>query len=414
MAEKMPGHRSKVHRPAKRLKSSSSSSTIIKSQYVTVLLKKWVWGLFSAQCLHELAVASQMMLPEGHIEPELDEITQCGSRGDRPANIRRDLTRIYCKNVMVPQPFTITVPYLDPKGDKKHAENMQTDIFLVSDWLHTVSNTPGLMWVFDNIFGASDVQKFWDSVDPSNPTLSSTISKRRNWKAKTLPLQLHADGAAFHDRDSLLTVSISGLLKKGTIKESNLILASYPKSCTSKISGSETWKVIWRWLLWDFKNLLNNTWSAVDPWGNAFDRDSAMAKKAGKQILPQGWCATIWNFSADMDYYYEMGCPHFAVTGGKPLCIFCNCNKSDRNWFDFTEGSAWKGQRSMWVPKHPLFELETFTVYNIAYDVLHVLDLGVTSHVIANILFSVVIDSAPNIEVACICNSVCGWLELPC
>lgn len=374
-----------------------SRTSVIKCQYITLLVKKWAWGLISAYCFHELAVAAKMMLPPNHTVQELNDVCSCGSMGELPGNIPRDLTAMFCKDLLTPEPLTIRIPYVDPKGDKKHAESIETKIFLASDWIHCAHKLEAGKF----IFGFQEVEAFWNNVAPTNKMLDPKITKRGAWKSKTLPLQLHADGAAFHDRDSLVTVSISGLLKQGSIKESNLVLASYPKSCTSKIQGSETWHVIWEWLVWDFHALLANKWPSVDPFGEPFAPGSIRAERAGKMILPSGWAAMIWNISGDMDYFQnDLGCPHHAVTGDKPLCIFCNCDKETRNWFDFRDASPWVQGRSLWVPQHPLFDLQTFSVYNISYDVLHVMDLGVTSHAVANLLFNIIFVGASDLSVA--------------
>ena len=77
---------------------------------------------------------------------------------------------------------------------------------------------------------------------------------------KAIPVILHGDGASFEMRDSLMTISFAGLLKEGSTLQTNLILASWPKSCCAKQDGG-TWTAIWKWLAWDFNQLFHNKYS---------------------------------------------------------------------------------------------------------------------------------------------------------
>ena len=63
-----------------------------------------------------------------------------------------------------------------------------------------------------------------------------------HWKQKTIPLFLHGDGVEFQTRDSLLVFSWGNFLGNMNAMKQHLLLASYPKSATSK----DTWPPIWK------------------------------------------------------------------------------------------------------------------------------------------------------------------------
>ena len=72
-----------------------------------------------------------------------------------------------------------------------------------------------------------------------------------------MPLRLHGDGAEFLTRDSLLSLSMTGLLATGSTKELTLNLASWPLSITAKLArhGHDSFLDIWKVLRWSFDAL---------------------------------------------------------------------------------------------------------------------------------------------------------------
>ena len=120
-------------------------------------------------------------------------------------------------------PRTIPVTYCDPKNDKSLKEWGDTKIFLPSQWMTSFATTPSLECEYDAMFGISKLDSFWNSVDVTSPLFAAVI-KKPNYKTRAIPIVLHGDGAAYQDRDSMLSVSMTGFLKEGRTLETSLLL----------------------------------------------------------------------------------------------------------------------------------------------------------------------------------------------
>lgn len=371
------------------IESSSSHKRVAgttgesQSSFVTILLRKWAWGLSSANDVQELAMGCLTTLKNNNVEknePELKEVASCGAWGAAQGNINRDLLRKFAGNCLVPEPIKVKVPCVNPKVDANIKTDKFTSIIFPSQWLHALSSETSLKDKFSSVFGVGALERFWSSVSPNDPKLTVAMTSKQNWKSKTIPLLLHGDGAEYMDRDSLLSVSFSGLLKEGSIKESNLLLTSWVKSCTYK---KDTWQCLWQHIADDFEALLQNTFPNRDPYP---------IDLRGKQILKQGYCAVLWQIQGDMDYLQnELGLPHWRVEHPNPLCSDCGCNKEDLNWFNFKPDAPWMTTPSAWVGRHPLFSISRISAENVAYDWLHVVDLGVSCHALGNLLFDIIV-----------------------
>ena len=122
-----------------------------------------------------------------------------------------------------PSPITIEIPYIDSKGNKQQSICGDTDIFLGSDWLRTLSTCESTRLEFEAMFGLDDLERFGDTQDLSHDKFTA-IRHTRNVKTRCIPICLHGDGAEFQDRDSLTSVSMNGLLKEGCTLDTSLLL----------------------------------------------------------------------------------------------------------------------------------------------------------------------------------------------
>lgn len=386
----MPGHRqrdaeteSSVSSQPKRLRSLGS--IVLQASIVSsVLLSKWAWGAISAPDLQELAAAIQM---SGNSEEEVEMLASIGGQGTNEHH-HRDLMAKFCKNLAIPQPLNVDVPYMDHKGDKIHSDMGSTSMFLISMWM--VSLFENHREHFDMIFLGQSLEEFWGKQDWTNPKLKNHPMKRmRNFASKCIPLLIHGDGAAFHDRDSLVSVSISGLLKEGQTVDSNLLVASWPKSVACE---PDTWNVLWSWIVWDLKALAANRYHAVDPFGEPLDPNSYYGKKAGQTIFDEGFFVMLYGVQGDLEYFSnDLGLPHHANVTPKPCCGWCRGNKDVHPWFDFRPDASW---RTSGLPDlhltHPLFDLPGFTLWHFCLDWMHVMDLGVAPHALGSPLWHIV------------------------
>eukprot|EP00959_Pyramimonas_sp_CCMP1952_P123760 2587501-Pyramimonas_sp.AAC.1 len=81
-----------------------------------------------------------------------------------------------------------------------------------------------------------------------------------------IPLRVHGDGAEFLARDSMTSVSMTGLGAVGKTKALTLNLASFPLSICAKQNahGKDSWNEIWKVLRWSFNALAEGRFPSVD------------------------------------------------------------------------------------------------------------------------------------------------------
>ena len=196
------------------------------------LLNKWAWGQLSAPDAQDLAQSAKL---SGISCTAIDILASCGTHGLNPGSTHRDMLRKFnlLEPLLPPMPFEINVPYMDPKGDKVHSVLGSTGIMLPSDWLHSLSHDTKSAIVLEELLGLGKLVKFWEHQDLSNPKLAF-VTRQRNFVRRAVPIVIHGDGAAFENRDSLVSLSFSGLLKEGQIVDTHLLMAAYPKGCAAK------------------------------------------------------------------------------------------------------------------------------------------------------------------------------------
>eukprot|EP00974_Lingulodinium_polyedra_P105121 10178244-Lingulodinium_polyedra.AAC.1 len=64
--------------------------------------------------------------------------------------------------------------------------------------------------------------------------LQHPMMKKKNFTKRAIPVLIHGDGAEFEYNDRLMTISMTALLKEGSVADTSLLLASWPKNATVK------------------------------------------------------------------------------------------------------------------------------------------------------------------------------------
>jgi hypothetical protein len=172
-----------------------------------------------------------------------------------------------------------------------------------------------------------------------------------------------------------------------------LLLAAIPKKARCQMSkeGCDTWDNIWEVLVWSFTAMFHGTWPTLSWDGSLLNDDLNLA---GKPLCPKsGLKAVIWTISGDMEYYAnELGISKYSTNSP---CSWCSSEYGDDMPFnDFRPEAAWRAT-VVTAPassednpcKHAVMSIPGVIFETIYIDTLHVLDLGVSLHCIAN-LFS--------------------------
>ena len=303
------------------------------SSLATTLLTRWGEGQLSAIDVQQFAQAA---VQDGATHPELTWLAQIGSHGLHPGNASRDLKGKYLKETLAPEPYSAKVSLFTTK-DRTATFEQNVDLLLPHEWFATLASSFG-PWDFDEQLGAPLAPERWAAQDLNNPKISEhPLLDIADWRKIAIPVALHADGAQFQERDSLLTISLKGLLFSRTSKkDAHMLIGSLPKSVSTKGAVEELWAVVH----WSCVALLEGRHPHTDHLGHEWPAGSSRAKLAGKPLHPDGLRGVVWGVSGDLDFFSkELGLPHPAAN---EFCFRCTANRSDKPWNDFRETAAWR------------------------------------------------------------------------
>ena len=196
--------------PANTSSNSSQPFTDSQSALGTGLLLRWADGQMSAKDVQELA---DLAIKSGATHPEVAWLVKMGGSGTSDGgHCSRDLYRKFLKDLDVPKPYFIKVPVYKSK-DRDAIVEIDLPLLLPHDWFFHLHK--GYPDKFQEAFGIENVPSWWSQQKISNPKMFQHPMLDKNWKEAAVPFVLHGDGAQFHDRDNLCTVSMKPLLFSG-------------------------------------------------------------------------------------------------------------------------------------------------------------------------------------------------------
>ena len=266
------------------------------SALATKLLALWAHGQLSAKMVRELA---SLAVTDGATHQDLIQIAQVGSWGEHEGNCHKELMRRFVKGVAVADPVRVKVKCIDNKTSLEKEKVEEADVFLPYKVFSSLGeNYPEF---FEKSMNIQNLEKFWSAVEKSGDekTKHHPMSEEQGWKAKNVPLFVHGDGVEFQSRDSLLTFSFGALGTALTSLETNLYIASFPKSSTH----GETWASIWKMLSWSCECLGKGTHPELDPDGRPLEKGSPWYEKRGQPLHPKGWKAQVWCITGDHEFF---------------------------------------------------------------------------------------------------------------
>jgi len=343
------------------------------------------------QDLAEAAVHS------GVKQKDLEALSRLGAHGKSPQNCQRDLISSCFVDLFSPAVSVFKAPYkfLDKDTGDQTTKWHDTHVLYPHDWFVALDKAS----LTDRLLGTTDdIDSFWKWQKTDNPKFfrNDFYEGLENFE-KLVPILVHGDGAQHAEHDSLVAVSFRSLLTTCSVEDSQFLCAGSCKSCKDE----ETWPVHWKHLAWSFTALARGIHPCEDADGNSWPIGSYRASVAGTPLCPNsGFRAVIWVLAGDMDYLQvDLGLPHQASLDP---CAWCKCNKSDTPFNDFRENAKWKTVRRSPadhiadpVTNHLIMTIPGVNFFCFHLDSLHVLDLGVTSHAIGNLLWEICVDHLP-------------------
>lgn len=298
------------------------------------------------------------------------------------------------RNLVSPEASSILAKHCskDKETGQAVVGSRETHVLFPHDWLATLDEAD----LVEKYFGSVEqMGSFWRWQRQDNPKYYKNVFfEQANDMTKVIPLLVHGDGAQHAEHDSLFAISFRSLLTALSVKDSQFLCAGICKSSKT----ADTLPEIWRHLCWSFGAMAAGTHPLKDADGKPFQPGTYRHSVAGSPLTKQGFRAVVWVLAGDMEYFQnELGLPHHACN--EP-CAWCECNKSDIPWNDFRDRAAWRSrirtaQQHLEDPitDHCVMEIPGVNFFSLHLDVLHVLDLGVTSHAVGNLLWELCVDS---------------------
>jgi len=173
--------------------------------------------------------------------------------------------------------------------------------------------------------------------------------------------------------------------------DSHLLMAVFPKSCTS----TSTWAPLWKWLAWSFKALLDGRHPEVDPDNNPLEKGSPFYLAKGQPLTGTGFRGAIWSIQGDHDFFSNvLGLPHWKNL--RP-CWECDCRNDDTDLGKSVHTIKPALQRYVFVDQkealakaasnHQIFQIPGVTSRIVRGDGLHIMfTKGIYGHLLGSIL----------------------------
>ena len=210
----------------------------------------------------------------------------------------------------------------------------------------------------------------------------------RNKWGVTIPLGTHGDGASFSHHDSVYTISWNSLIGSGTTVQKRFVATVIKK--TDMEEG--TMNAIMEVLSWSFNALLSGKAPTEDHAGRPLE--------GGGGLLAKGWRSSLCQMRGDWAWYCELfKFPQW--NSAERMCWLCRASSTipELGWVRLGGDAGWR--RTRWSHESYLRFLRRvglmipallvacigFRLEGIMVDVLHTVDQGIASHIIANILW---------------------------
>ena len=209
---------------------------------------------------------------------------------------------------------------------------------------------------------------------------------------KSVALGLHGDGAPTHKCDGLFTIAWNSLTGKGPTRRTRYVYAVIKKSDIE----DGTLARLWDYLAWSLNALAEGIFPLRDHNGQRHPR-------AGELITSAGWKGILIQLRGDWEFYCQT--LDFESAGDENCCFVCNATPA--NCFDAALGAIWRaGIRTHAIycaalhaagkELPSLFKVKSLIHEGGTIDVLHAVDQGMASHVIANTFVEIMQSWGPN------------------
>ena len=309
----------------------------------------------------------------------MDEMASIANFGENPQNCYRALKQLLGLPKGAPPFEWAKIP--TSSGDRWHPFLMPHEFF------HRYYLGQQGKWAGTITGPANAALQFWRSMAKTDFMRLHPSLPQAHW-ATTVPLGLHGDGASFSKHDSIYVFSWNSLIGSGTTVQKRFVATIIRK--TDMAPG--TIDAIMKVLSWSFNSMLDGRMPAMDWAGNPLP--------SGGSMLADGWMGALCQVRGDWAFFCEL----FAFpkwNGAQRMCFLCKASSTDAAlaWVKFGPDAGWR--RTRWTHESYLRFLRLgglaipallcmaigFRLECVMVDVLHTVDQGVASHIIANIMW---------------------------
>ena len=392
-----------------------------ESELARYLEEMFAFGLMSAMMVQ--VIAAKAVSDHENSPEDLKALASLGAHGTHRSNCHRDLIHLLQNQIdIVPSPMPVNIPMKNLKKrtiDGAVVVEQATSMIAPQEVFSTLYHKkPGAFarrfLGTDSVDNAGDtLAAFWDSVpehDPRKGALRRAWAERGEgaedllWR-RAVPLALHADAVPIGNKASLDTVSWSGMLGQGLSTLEHKIFCS---SLVTKLAAPSTAEAFWSKIMWCFLMLWLGIFPLFDSDGADWPPRSERLRNAG-HLLAAGLFGVVWTIKGDMDEIANS----LDLNHSSSLfpCPWCDCNKfrtglevmaqtfniPPRPWYDYSARAAWRStvwrDTNQWADSrdklNPIFLLPYLSICFVMADVLHIVDLGFTHHLLGNTFYHV-------------------------
>ena len=377
---------------------------MIYSRLVEVLLDAWAYEELSAAKIQKIvAAARDDGLGSSHIPRAIrDEILGVATIGDEgriPGNCNRDLMRrLHIDSTPTFETTEVSVPFQDQEENLRYAD---TEVVFPHDVIAQLACFYESEF-FKKLGTPEQIHEFWEAQDVDNDPkfYKHPVLGEADYSRRAIPIKIHSDSAVMTNKHSLHVLSWTSFLNDTSDpKFLSVFFAAFVKQSAAKINvhGDDTMHVLCRIWAWSFAACLDGHHPTRD-WANRpWPAGSARAKKANQPIALVGgvqYIVAVIGLCADLEELCnEYRLSHFnSLT---PCFFLCACDSDHTPWTDVRDNARWR-KRCVRLPRdgsplmppndHPIWTIPGLNIFNVLFDMLHMMDLGVSAHVIGNVL----------------------------
>jgi hypothetical protein len=343
------------------------------------LKKRWGKGELSSTAVQDIAFDAQRSGAKG-----VEGLSAAGTYGIHRQNLFRDLLKVFGSPVGAPPIDWVELPL---KGGL-----LPHPLIWPHKFFHALSRHRQDAWVDRIVGGPGACQAYWESMRDSAFVRNHPFLPEEGW-SNIVPLGLHGDGGAFNKQESVVSIAWNSMVGRGTTVQTRFLFTVIAKSEMTDEALTELQKM----LAWSFNVLLSGQTPETD-W---MHRDLV---GGGEDLTPHGTRGVLTLARGDWEWMVQLfGFPRWDAAGDT-MCPYCRATNSPvRPWSDFGLGAAWRGTlfthetymhhlTLMGNPIPILFALAIgFRIECATIDVLHCVDQGIGSHIVANILWLIAI-----------------------